>query len=149
MNAPSTTLTAADRALAAGIAQAHPLGQQPASHRYFRVEAEWQGGGVWITLPFANEQAAAAWGENKAKGHADAVITVRDRGPATYADSQAAAEADARAVVLREGDFTEEELLAVDLAMLRRKTDINAQRSQDWKAGCAESDWADKTRSFL
>lgn len=57
----------------------------------YRVEAEWPGGGVSKTIPADSEAAAQAWGAYKARGHADASVSVTPRG-LTPADLQLAAQ---------------------------------------------------------
>lgn len=93
-------LTQADRALAAGIAQAYPLERNahiaqpvrdilnsisphvPASGpREYRVTADWDGGrgGFGVTRSFDSEEEALTWGQWKARNHRDAVVTVEPR----------------------------------------------------------------------
>lgn len=50
--------------------------------RPYRVEADWHGGGFGYTAGFASAEAAAAWGQAKAKHHAGAVVSVTARGGA-------------------------------------------------------------------
>lgn len=63
--------------------------QQP----LFRVEADWPGGGFGYTLPFADAQAALAWGRAKARHHRDAEITVTALGDSPLINVRTPAEA--------------------------------------------------------
>jgi hypothetical protein len=45
----------------------------------FRVTADWPGGGFSYTIPATNQAAARAWGEQKARFHADACVMATPR----------------------------------------------------------------------
>lgn len=74
-------LTEWQRRVALDIAQAHPMEPVAQEQRYYRVTGDWHGGGFGYTLPFPSAADAEAWGRQKARFHADAVVTVVDRGP--------------------------------------------------------------------
>lgn len=66
----------------------------------YRVEVDWDGGGIGATRHFDSAADAQTWGEFRARHHKHAIVMVTPREPArTFRDIHEQAQSEARAIV--------------------------------------------------
>jgi hypothetical protein len=100
-----------------------PLADQGAP--WFRVSADWPGGGFAFTLQFDDEARARAWTDARAAHHPGAVVEVQQRAEKECAELSAA----------------EVDAMASDLHNHQLKTSGELQRRRDDDAMWAERNW--------